>query len=145
MLTGRLPIRNGFYSDNFRGRNGNCIKSSNMRANGYFFIFILHNCSLHSPGDRRRNPRLGNPNIRVVARQGWISHQAGRQVAPRAQRAGAKKKLHFFLKIYHAFIFPSESSFPSATASTSSSAPPTATSTTTGLPRQTFPYTVTAK
>ncbi len=22
MLTGRLPIRNGFYSDNFRGRNG---------------------------------------------------------------------------------------------------------------------------
>ena len=107
MLTGRLPIRNGFYSDNFRGRNGNCIKSSNMRANGYFFIFILHNCSLHAPGDRRRNPRLGNPNIRVVARQGWISHQAGRQVAPRAQRAGAKKNYTFFLKsTMHSFFPP---------------------------------------
>ena len=41
MLTGRLPIRNGFYSDNFRGRNGNCIESSNMRGKWLFKACII--------------------------------------------------------------------------------------------------------
>ena len=82
MLTGRLPIRNGFYSNNSFGRNGKEYLSFTF----FYYLKVVvnpffQNCSLYTSKYGWRYLRWGDFATRSFER-GWISHQTRRKMAP---------------------------------------------------------------
>uniref|UniRef100_A0ACB8EB03 Uncharacterized protein n=1 Tax=Sphaerodactylus townsendi TaxID=933632 RepID=A0ACB8EB03_9SAUR len=70
LLTGRLPIRNGFYTTNAHARNGTCFSSYRPPLSFGTLLLVLAGLwiqalfsstdlfSLHTPGDSRGHPRF---------------------------------------------------------------------------------------